>query len=597
GPLTFARLVALTNREQGEISSQAAFTLAAKHIDNGDRGVILSADQLQLEAEHVVNADKGLISGWNGVTVIGHRLDNSGKGTLSSKSGTLQVALSGGLDNHDSGALVSLGRQHVSAASLNNTQGIISGQDDVTLSVAGRLDNSNGGLISADKELDFNHAQSELINQGGRISAAHIKLIGQSLDNSAGQLISQGALEGTLSGALINANNARLASGGSLLLNAASVDNRGGQLASQDQLDLTLTEGDLDNRDQGTLASQKDLVIKLLAGDVHNQQDGLIFSQNGRLDLAARTLNNQQGTLQSQTDSSLRLGGALNNQGGRVDSFNGNLDLDTASVANNKGGTLNSNKGWIKLVTGLFDNRGGITQAQSLNIDARGGLLNQMGHLSALGGENRIATSTFNNQGGGVYADTRLKVTADHFDNQGTAEGTGGKIGARDIDFSLTGTLSNRFGLIESDETLRLAARDINNVNGTLRAMGRTGATNISASGQLDNRFGVLESANEHLNLQAATLDNNGGRVLHSGGGQFDLASDQVTRAGGSFVTNGQLDIKAASWTNSSVIQAGRLNLDIDQFTQTASGQLLGSQYLSGKGDTWINEGLLASDG
>lgn len=597
GPLTFARLVALTNREQGEISSQAAFTLAAKHIDNGDRGVILSADQLQLEAEHVVNADKGLISGWNGVTVIGHSLDNSGKGTLSSKSGTLQVALSGGLDNHDSGALVSLGRQHVSASSLNNTQGIISGQDDVTLSVAGRLDNSNGGLISADKELDFNHAQSELINQGGRISAAHIKLIGQSLDNSAGQLISQGALEGTLSGALINANNARLASGASLLLNAASVDNRGGQLASQDQLDLTLTEGDLDNRDQGTLASQKDLVIKLLAGDVHNQQDGLIFSQNGRLDLAARTLNNQQGTLQSQTDSSLRLGGALNNQGGRVDSFNGNLDLDTASVANNKGGTLNSNNGWIKLVTGLFDNRGGITQAQSLNIDARGGLLNQMGHLSALGGENRIATSTFNNQGGGVYADTRLKVTADHFDNQETAEGTGGKVGARDIDFSLTGTLSNRFGLIESDETLRLAARDINNVNGTLRAMGRTGATNISASGQLDNRFGVLESANEHLNLQAATLDNNGGRVLHSGGGHFDLASDQVTRAGGSFVTNGQLDIKAASWTNSSVIQAGRLNLDIDQFTQTASGQLLGSQYLSGKGDTWINEGLLASDG
>ena len=596
GPLTFARLVTLTNREQGEISSQAAFILAAKRIDNGDRGVILSADKLQLEAEHVVNADKGLISGWNGLTVVGDSLNNSAQGTLSSKDGTLQVALTDFLDNHGAGALVSQGKQHVSAASLNYNQGIISGQDDVTLSVADRLDNSNNGLISADKELDFNHAQSELINQGGRIIAANIKLIGQSLDNSAGQLISQGTLEGTFSGALINANNARLASGGATLLKAASLDNRGGQLVSQDQLDLTLTEGDLDNRDKGSLASQKDLVIKLLAGDAHNQQDGLIFSQKGRLDLAARALNNQQGKLQSQADSSLRLSDALNNQGGTVDSLSGNVNLEAASIANDAGGVLNSNKGWIKLVTGLFDNSGGITQAQSLDIDAKGGLLNQVGHLSALGGENHIVTSTFKNQGGGVYAETLLKVAAEHFDNQGTTEDNGGKVGAKDIEFGLAGSLHNSFGLIESDETLRLDARDIHNANGILRAMGGAGATNISASGQLDNRFGVLESANEHLNLQAATLDNNGGRVLHSGGGKFDLASDQVTRAGGSFVTNGQLDIKAASWTNSSVIQAGRLNLDIDHFTQTASGQLLGSKSLSGKGDTWTNEGLLASD-
>ncbi|ROM56643.1 hemagglutinin, partial [Pseudomonas poae] len=597
GPLTFARLGTLTNREQGEISSQTAFTVAAKRIDNGDRGVILSADQLRLEADAVVNADKSLISGWNGLTVVGGSLDNSAEGTLSSKSGTLRTMLTGALDNHAAGALVSQGKQTISAASLNNDQGIISGQTDVSLTVAGRLDNSNNGLISAGQHLDFNNAQSEILNRGGRISAANITLIGQNLDNSAGQLISQGTLEGTLSGALINANKARLASGAALLLKSASLDNRGGQLVSQDRLDLTLANGDLDNSDKGTLASQQDLVIKLLAGDINNQQDGLIFSQKGKLDLVARTLNNQKGTLQSQTDNQLRLSGALSNQGGRVDSLSGNLDLQTASVANTAGGVLNSSKGWVKLVSGLFDNGSGITQAQSLNIEAKGGLLNQLGHLSALGGENRIVTTTFNNQGGGVYADTLLKVTTQDFDNQGTAAGNGGKVGARSIDFGLTGTLSNRFGLIESDETLRLAAQTISNVGGTLRAMGRTGSTNISTVGLFDNRLGALESANEDLNLQAAGLDNNGGRIVHTGSGKFDLTSDQVTRAGGSFVTNGQLDIKAASWTNSSVIQAGRLNLDIGQFTQTASGQLLGAQSLTGIGDTWNNEGLLASDG
>ncbi|AZF03126.1 filamentous hemagglutinin N-terminal domain-containing protein [Pseudomonas sp. R5-89-07] len=597
GPLTFARLANLSNRKQGEISSQTAFSVAAKRIDNGDRGVILSADQLRLEADAVVNADKGLISGWNGLTVVGGSLDNSAEGTLSSKSGTLQATLTGTLDNHAAGALVSQGMQTINAANLNNDRGIISGQADVSLTVTGRLDNSNGGLISAAQQLGFNHAQSEILNRGGQISAANITLIGQSLDNSAGQLISQGTLEGTLSGALINANNARLASGAALLLNASSLDNRGGQLVSQDRLDLTLANGDLDNRDKGTLASQKDLVIKLLAGDINNQQDGLIFSQKGKLDLAARTLNNQKGTLQSQTDNQLRLSGALNNQGGRVDSLNGNLDLQTASVANTAGGILNSSKGWIKLVSGLFDNGSGITQAQSLDITAKGGLLNQLGHLSALSGENLIVTSTLNNQGGGVYADTLLKVTAQDFDNQGTAAGNGGKVGARTIDFGLTGTLSNRFGLIESDDTLGLSAQTISNVGGTLRAMGRTGSTRISTLGLFDNRLGALESANEALNLQAASLDNNGGRIVHTGSGTFDLTSDQVTRAGGSFVTSGQLDIKAASWTNSSVIQAGRLNLDIGQFTQTASGQLLGAQSLTGTGDTWTNEGLLASDG
>ncbi|WP_248129177.1 filamentous hemagglutinin N-terminal domain-containing protein [Pseudomonas sp. W2Aug9] len=597
GPLTFARLANLTNREQGEISSQTAFTVAAKRIDNGDRGVILSADQLRLEADTVVNANKGLISGWNGLAVVGGSLDNSAEGTLSSKSGTLQTSLTGALDNHAAGALVSQGKQTLSAASLNNDQGIISGQADVDLTVAGRLDNGNSGLISAGQQLDFNNAQSEILNRGGQISAANISLTGQSLDNSGGQLISQGTLEGTLSGALINANNARLARGAALLLNAASLDNRGGQLVSQDRLDLTLANGDLDNSAKGTLASQKDLVIKLLAGDIHNQQDGLIYSQKGKLDLAAQALNNQKGTLQSQTENRLRLSGALNNQGGRVDSLSGNLDLEAASVTNTAGGILNSSKGWIKLVTGLFDNGSGITQAQSLDITARDGLLNQMGHLSALGGENRIVTSTLNNQGGGVYADTLLKVTAANFDNQGTEVGNGGKVGARAIDFGLTGTLSNSYGLIESDDTLRLAAQTINNVSGNLRAMGRVGTTDIRTTGLFDNRFGALESANETLNLQTASLDNNGGRVVHTGTGTFDLTSDQVTRAGGSFVTNGQLDIKAASWTNSSVIQAGRLNLDIGQFTQTASGQLLGAQSLTGTGDTWTNDGLLASDG
>ncbi|RPY65033.1 hypothetical protein IPC665_30415, partial [Pseudomonas aeruginosa] len=81
------------------------------------------------------------------------------------------------------------------------------------------------------------------------------------------------------------------------------------------------------------------------------------------------------------------------------------------------------------------------------------------------------------------------------------------------------------------------------------------------------------------------------------GNGTFGLDSGQVIRAGGELTTNGLLDIRASEWTNSSVLQAGRLNLDIGTFRQTAEGKLLAVQSFTGRGGDWSNDGLLASDG
>ncbi|EMQ5442715.1 DUF637 domain-containing protein [Pseudomonas aeruginosa] len=107
----------------------------------------------------------------------------------------------------------------------------------------------------------------------------------------------------------------------------------------------------------------------------------------------------------------------------------------------------------------------------------------------------------------------------------------------------------------------------------------------------------MLESANQDLDLQLGSLANAGGRILHTGNGTFGLDSAQVIRAGGELTTNGLLDIRASEWTNSSVLQAGRLNLDIGTFRQTAEGKLLAVQSFTGRGGDWSNDGLLASDG
>ncbi|HFX2968831.1 TPA: DUF637 domain-containing protein, partial [Pseudomonas aeruginosa] len=410
-------------------------------------------------------------------------------------------------DNHGQGALVSKGAQRIDAASLDNAQGIVSGESDVTLSIAGKLDNGQGGLVSAQRALSFERDDTLLNNAGGRINGGSLLLKGASLDNSDGQLISQGRLDAILGGALVNTGAARLASGGDLLLRSASVDNRGGKLVSQ-----------------------------------------------------------------------------------------GLLEISAGSLDNGAGGVLNSAKGWLKLVTGLFDNSAGVTQAQSLEIRAGQGVRNQQGHLSALGGDNRIVTADFDNQGGGLYASGLLSLDGQRFLNQGAAAGQGGKVGAGRIDFSLAGALANRFGQLESESELHLRAAAIDNSGGSLRALGRSGSTRLVAGG-LNNAYGVLESANQDLDLQLGSLANAGGRILHTGNGTFGLDSGQVIRAGGELTTNGLLDIRASEWTNSSVLQAGRLNLDIGTFRQTAEGKLLAVQSFTGRGGDWSNDGLLASDG
>ncbi|EPO3676868.1 DUF637 domain-containing protein, partial [Pseudomonas aeruginosa] len=503
-------------------------------------------------------------------------------------------SLGGALDNHGQGALVSKGAQRIDAASLDNAQGIVSGESDVTLSIAGKLDNGQGGLVSAQRALSFERDDTLLNNAGGRINGGSLLLKGASLDNSDGQLISQGRLDAILGGALVNTGAARLASGGDLLLRSASVDNRGGKLVSQGLLEISA--GSLDNSASGTLASQAGMSLRLGGGALRNQQDGLIFSQAGALEVQAGSLDNRQGTLQAQGDNQLRIGGALDNQGGRLDSRAGNLDLQSGSLDNGAGGVLNSAKGWLKLVTGLFDNSAGVTQAQSLEIRAGQGVRNQQGHVSALGGDNRIVTVDFDNQGGGLYASGLLSLDGQRFLNQGAAAGQGGKVGAGRIDFSLAGALANRFGQLESESELHLRAAAIDNSGGSLRALGRSGSTRLVAGG-LNNAYGVLESANQDLDLQLGSLANAGGRILHTGNGTFGLDSGQVIRAGGELTTNGLLDIRASEWTNSSVLQAGRLNLDIGTFRQTAEGKLLAVQSFTGRGGDWSNDGLLASDG
>ncbi|KPZ10723.1 Filamentous hemagglutinin, partial [Pseudomonas syringae pv. spinaceae] len=172
-----------------------------------------------------------------------------------------------------------------------------------------------------------------------------------------------------------------------------------------------------------------------------------------------------------------------------------------------------------------------------------------------------------------------------------------GQIAGGQVELNLSGALNNRFGIIESDSTLAVTAQSLDNQTGQLRALGGGGATHFQIGNLFDNRNGTLESVNSDLILNAGSFLNGGGSLLHTGNGTFDISTANLTNAGGSIVTRGGLTLTADNWTNSSVIQAGRLTVNVGTLNQTAGGQLLASSLFSGSGSNWTNDGLIASDG
>ncbi|UIN54182.1 DUF637 domain-containing protein [Pseudomonas kribbensis] len=593
GPLTLKRLRDLIN-QSGEISSSLGFDVIARALNN-NAGKIISGEKLKLSGTTLTNQN-GLLSGWQQLNVSGDSLDNRANGTLSSRNGDVSVDLKGALLNSGNGALVSQGNLTVNAASLDNSdKGILSSAAGQTLTLKGALNNNQGGLIDSGAALDITSAA--LTNAGGFINALQaLTANASSLDNSGGKLAANGAITLNLAGQLNN-NAGKLAGTGPVVIKGVSdLSNRNGQLASQGSLQL-LT-GSLDNGSKGTIAAKDDLLITA-SGAVRNDADGLIYSQTGSLQLKAASLANGKGSIQSQTGLTLDITGDLDNQSGKIIAQEGNVTIGAASI-DNRGGILSSIKGALEARTvgvlrngfDLNNNRqGGVIQAQGLTLSALAGLDNNGGRISAQGTDANITTAAFDNRNGVIYAKGLVSVNGASLDNGA------GQIAGERIDFSLGGALSNGAGIIESNTQLTVKAASVNNQNGRLRSLGNSGKTEFQIGGQFDNRNGVLETANTDMTLAVGSFLNGGGQLNHVGRGKFDLSTANVIGAGGSITTGGLLDLTADTWNNSSVIQAGRLNVNVRQFSQTASGKLLASELLQVRGGNWTNEGLIASDG
>ncbi|WP_178131315.1 filamentous hemagglutinin N-terminal domain-containing protein [Pseudomonas sp. C1C7] len=590
GVLSITHLRDLNNR-QGEISSVNSFSLTGNTLDNRG-GNLISNDQLTLSAAEVKNQG-GLMSGWNGLSLTGGTLDNSQEGTLSSLLGNLDIDLSGALINHTQGGLAGKGEVSIKAASLDNSKGIVTSGAKQTLTIIdGTITNTSGGLIESSDTLDI--VAATLNNSAGSVGAGKaLTFTGTQLNNSGGNLIGESSVTLDVLGALINTHGALGSQGSLVIQRSGSIDNQGGQLISQSLLSL-MTSGDLNNSQGGTLSANGQLDLTA-TGTVHNDTDGLISSRDAGVTITAAALNNAKGAVQSYNALTVDAGnGAIDNQGGKLIAQNGDLKLTAASL-DSRGGVLSSLKGLLQTrLTGVLKNgQGGKLEGSRLDLQALGGIYSDGGRIAANTSDILLNTGSggIDNSNGGIYAAGLVKVSAASMNN------SGGQVSGNGIDLGLDGNLSNRGGLIESASALTVRATNLDNQGGKLRALGTSGKTDFQIGSQFDNRNGLLETANQQLTLATPGLLNAGGSVTHVGTGLFDISTANVMNAGGALVTRGDLNLNAVSWTNSSVIQAGRLTVNVNNFSQTASGQLLAANQLVARGGSWNNDGLIASDG
>ncbi|MCU9532223.1 hemagglutinin repeat-containing protein [Pseudomonas mosselii] len=593
GPLTLANLAKLSN-QGGEISTAQALRLDISELDNRD-GKLISEQTLAITSGAIDNRN-GLVSGWQGLTVNGQSLDNRQQGTLSSRSGAVQVTVAGALRNSDGGALVAQQRLDVKADSLDNSaNGILSSGSGQQLTITGALDNHEGGLIDAGEKLVI--SAGSLDNHGGRVATRQdLGLTAASLNNTDGNLAAQGALTLDLLGDLLNRKGTLFAGKDLLIQRAGLVDNRAGQIASQGL--LKVLAGSIDNSQRGTLAANGALVLNS-SGALSNMGDGLIYSQQGDVSLQAASLNNAKGTVQAKGAITAQANAVLDNQGGKLIAQEGALTV-TADTLDNRGGILASLKQSLGVrTTGVLRNgsdangQRGVLQALGIDVQSAN-LDNHGGRIAALGSDALIRTGQLDNRDGGISASGLLKVIGTSLLNGGNARGE--MVGQR-IDIGLSGALDNLGGIVESVSTFAITAASLDNQAGKLRALGNSGTTRFQIGGVLDNRNGTVETANTDLALVIGDLVNTGGSIVHVGNGDFGVSSQQVMAAGGRLLTHGTLDLSADSWVNSSVLQAGTLNLNVNNFSQTSSGQLLATKALLGTGGNWLNDGLIASDG
>jgi filamentous hemagglutinin len=550
----------------GSVVTGGAARLTAGTVDH--QGATLNATQLTLHAENV---------------------DNRGGVITASGTDANVLDIADTLDNGNGGSIQSNGDLTLTAATLDNTDGIVHASD--TLTVAGNA----------------------LINAGGKLDGqGTVDIIGATLDNTAGQVIQRGDGVLTLDVAqtLINADKGLIGAEGAAQLHAGWFDNRRGNTVARQDLAITIA-GDLLNRDRGQV--QAGGALSLSAGGTLDNSSGSIDAI-GAANLQANAIANAGGQIlagASDTSSaglSVTTYGALDNHSGTIGNRGGDLLLNAASLDNSQSGVVVAQRDLTLDAVGSVNNsQGTVTAARNLSYQNSSATLDNTGGQFGANGIAWLNLISVANIRGRLQADTLwlttplLNNTEGHVvaDAQHTAlrtlAGLGTLTGSQALDvhflgdythlagqgfksdgvlsLKVDGTLTNQ-GTVQTRGELHVTAYNLIN-QGTLTASNDEGtaSAHLSVNGQIGNQTGASIDA-DTLTLNATDVTNTSSRGITGNAIRIDADT----------LTNGRdLGIAevGAAYGEAFIGAAQTLDLRIDRRLANLDGELYSGGDLS----------------
>ena len=605
GRMTFARGFELKAQSAinrgGSLAhgGSAETTWMIGQVDNSEGSISSNATRLGLDIGTLVNT-RGSINhaGSEDLLLRAEVLDGVQGSIATAGAADLQL----GRADHRGAQLVA--RQlGLSAQDFDNRSGRVlsTGLQASTLNVRNHLDNSDGGLLASNADLQIDAAFFG--NAGGTVQqagAGNLRITTASLQGQGGTVLSNGTLQ--LHGDTLNLRNGTTA--------AQRIDVRAGDLTTAGGT-LTSTGGDalqlqvsrtLDNSG-GTVGANGALDIN--SGILINDGGKLIAAGTGTSHIhASQRLQNQRGLLSGNGDLQIKTDGLLNESGSIDHAGTGTLQIDATTVQG-AAGSIASN-GLLQLSGQQLDLQKGSTRARDVKITATG-LDTSGGSLLSLGNNamQLQVQGLLRNDGGSISANGAQQIQAGALSNRGGALNSAGTAASQ---IQVDGTLDNSGGSIASNAAhLQLKSGGLVNAGGTLSHAGSDGL--VIDSGRLDGAKGQIATAGalqltaaevDHqgaslaaaqLDISATGFDNRGGRIIATGTGGNTLRVQGTldNGNGGTLASNGNLDIHARTFGNAggTVQQAGYGSLVITTQDLTgAGGTLLSNGSLELQGDT-----------
>ncbi|MEQ4924671.1 hemagglutinin repeat-containing protein, partial [Proteus hauseri] len=553
------------NNKKGTIQSENLFNLFAKNIDNQNGEI--NANSLVITTNQLANQQGKLVATQN-LELTSHQSIHNTLGLL--EAGQYLIAKTQSIWNNQRGVTQAGSQVIAHANTLDNTEGYLQSAGALTLNTDGNVINT-AGKITAQQTLDWQGTETSQFNNNNGIVQSHGILTlkgGQLTNQQQGNIVSLKALQLLLKNDLLN-QDGKLTSHENTLIKANNVINTQGEINALNQLDIQLVN-QLDNR-QGRLFSQSSqylqaaniLNIKGWMGSlgswsaktaIFNNQTGQIQSQKAA-NLAANTLNNENGIIQSSDNIDLHIINRVNNTQGKISAqkaINARGEQPNSTIE-----TISNNAGqWLA---------GNTLTLLAKNIDnSLQGLLYSQKQIQLL------VENELDNRQGKLQSADALLLTAKSLQNQ-----SGSIDSQQAITLTLSGLLNNTLGKIRSNQHQSIHASQVQNQQGNISSQGEL---TLNAK-QLDNTKGTLISQNNSHYL-VNHINNESGKI-HSGKA-LTLASTEIQNQQGQLVSTQALNIKTTQFDNHNngiLSSQGILNLTTDTLNNRDNGLIWGTTH------------------